>query len=864
MINQVQTSMFGKILRALVLVGVVSLVPMEAQANTVNEFSVPVTTFATETTDTIDVSGCGTVDAIDMDVHLEVPWRRDMSVGLRAPDGTLHFLQAGDINGQPPFEQDIIGNFNQTIPPQNYGTNPHRSAVPIANFVGTQGDGQWEIQVLDEWQIENGFSMSSRTLVSWGLNLECSPAQNDIEQSRTPNETFSTVATDSMNITGCGTVDAINLDVHIQHTWRGDLTVGLTAPDGTQRYLKTGGVFGGGTPGQNIIGNFNQTLSPVDQGDNPNRSASPVSDFIGVAGDGQWTLTVWDEPQIEPPGTLVSWGLNLECSAIDDEPDDDEQANNDPGGGGPAGPPAPSDSNWNFDPSCSAELVIPLEDPDQSNALIMLDQSGSMGWTHGVWGSGGQSNWEIAEQALDGAIQSWATSLRFGIGYFTSSWNGGQRVEVECEYDNYSSVINDLFSRGPGGGTPTGSAMDAMAGSGCLNESGRSAGGILVTDGVPTESDQHVINRTCHARSQGHTNYIVGLGGGTDNDFNSMQAAAAGTGVCFDGSNEVDPCEASSISSINQSACEGAYVATTPNEFQNVLEQISEEIECTFPVDTSLHSSGEAPSDPGALNVQYYGAQGWTPIPARSEGVDVNGDGEADGWYFPSGESNTQISLTSYFCQKMQLDETDYISTQLACDCTALEGDSCTQGCGIGEFVCSEGFAMCEPTMNVEGHSCHVVDDESITLSDIQDGAQLGTTLSEETNRCMIGQVASCDGDTIECVDIFEPMPETCDGLDNSCSGAVDDIATSWEEWYNLEGEFADSGWNEDLISQAEGQLGDRWGGPSCNETTILCVCDTPRPAHAGTQEANIVEEMEAYLEEWDGSYCSCSTAISP
>ena len=101
---------------------------------------------------------------------------------------------------------------------------------------------------------------------------------------------------DMLNSTSPGTVTAdFNVDVNITHTYQGDLTVTLRAPDGTEVVLHNGT---GGTV-DNIIGNYPNTLTP----------AESLGALLGKNHAGDWTLIVTDDANGDQ-GTLNSWGIN--------------------------------------------------------------------------------------------------------------------------------------------------------------------------------------------------------------------------------------------------------------------------------------------------------------------------------------------------------------------------------------------------------------------------------------------------------------------------------------------------------------------------------------------------------------------------
>ena len=111
-----------------------------------------------------------------------------------------------------------------------------------------------------------------------------------------------TTTTSTASVSGCGTVQSLQVTVDITHTWQGDLSLELLGPSGLGVTLhdRTGG------SADNIIGTYADsggTLIPVD----------PLTTFEGSNGDGTWTLDARDNAAGDT-GTLNSWSLTLYCS----------------------------------------------------------------------------------------------------------------------------------------------------------------------------------------------------------------------------------------------------------------------------------------------------------------------------------------------------------------------------------------------------------------------------------------------------------------------------------------------------------------------------------------------------------------------
>lgn len=549
--------------------------------------------------------------------------------------------------------------------------------------------------------------------------------------------------------------------------------------------------------------------------------------------------------------------------------------------------PATAFANWNFDPSCSAVEVSEVEDPEPPNAFIMLDQSGSMGFNYG---SDGQSLWDVAVQAINQATNGLDDEIRFGLGlfpassctelclpgllggacfaFFCSSRSGASEV-VQSDFNNHDTIANTLEETYPNGGTPTAAAVSTVRGSASMNEAGRAAGGIVITDGQPGDASA-AIDEACQLREEGKLGYAVGLGGATNQNFNNKMAAALGTGCCGPAANPectnglgADPCS----SNPSGTSCHGSYQANNQTEFRNVLLEISGEIGCTFPIDTSLHSEGEAPDDTGAVRVELLLAEGPTEIEHR----DVSDDGE--GWFFPSSDSRDQITLTDGYCSEVQAGHVDTVETQLACDCQEPEGTACDVNnpppgtCPEGRWNCSTGYDYCEPLEAGEcpydcpgyedtlGDNCYVGDTADDILEANPDNYRY------PVSRCEVGEVV-CPEEALEpvCEQRYQPMPEICDGMDNSCDGRVDNIEVSWADWYEAQD------WDDWVQGRDSGSGSQSWPvgmelpndlrGGTCGLSDI-CACPNGSAAVHSGEGDSIEEEFEDYLESRDTS-CSC------
>lgn len=120
-----------------------------------------------------------------------------------------------------------------------------------------------------------------------------------------------------LEIQGAGNIidDNFSVDLDIRHTYRGDLTVSLVSPAGTEVVLVNADR---NTSGQNIIGNFPGDFEPV--GD--------FNRFNGEDFNGTWELRVKDT-LLEDEGTLNSWSLSVSAppACEDTTPEDNSTQN---------------------------------------------------------------------------------------------------------------------------------------------------------------------------------------------------------------------------------------------------------------------------------------------------------------------------------------------------------------------------------------------------------------------------------------------------------------------------------------------------------------------------------------------------------
>ncbi len=126
----------------------------------------------------------------------------------------------------------------------------------------------------------------------------------EVSETSSPGAPFAQSYSDDIDISSCPEIDDIEVEVDIEHWWRGDLIVDIIAPNGDEARIHN---ESGGSD-NDIIGTYPYPSDPdLEDGD-------ALLDFIGQSGEGTWTISIQDTwTSGTQYGDLHSWTLHLTC-----------------------------------------------------------------------------------------------------------------------------------------------------------------------------------------------------------------------------------------------------------------------------------------------------------------------------------------------------------------------------------------------------------------------------------------------------------------------------------------------------------------------------------------------------------------------
>ena len=224
----------------------------------------------------IAVQSLGKLKLITVEVDITHSYRGDLKVELVSPEGQSVLLHDK--------KQDPLDNLNLKL------TSVDNEK--LNEFLGQDIQGDWTLKVKDLWKDDVG------RLDHWSLEMEFESTQEEILGSVDPQLPISENDLDGVSssilLDSEATLDRIEVNVNIRHTYRGDLQILLISPNGTTVLLHPATR----RPGKNIVAGFDPETVPMLD----NLKGGPVG--------GHWTLNVRDLAQ-DDEGEFVHWDIKI-------------------------------------------------------------------------------------------------------------------------------------------------------------------------------------------------------------------------------------------------------------------------------------------------------------------------------------------------------------------------------------------------------------------------------------------------------------------------------------------------------------------------------------------------------------------------
>jgi hypothetical protein len=174
---------------------------------------------------------------------------------------------------------------------------------------------------------------------------------------------------------------------------------------------------------------------------------------------------------------------------------------------------------------------------------ILLDKSGSMNDPFGT-----STKWDSVETALvdptNGVVTAYEASVYFGLTLYSQASGNCPRLASSAggrQLNNRAAIATLINGNGPGGGTPTGPSLDAVAADYAANPpvAGSPPFVLLATDGEPFTCPDNQDNATGRMQSvaaatalfnAGIRTFVLSVGNGVQNQH-LQEVANAGVGM---------------------------------------------------------------------------------------------------------------------------------------------------------------------------------------------------------------------------------------------------------------------------------------------------------------------------------------------
>ena len=220
----------------------------------------------------------------------------DVSLGTTANDGsaTVNFpsnLQTSSARLQIKAQNNIY----YDVSDENFVLDSDRSVPPAPVDTAVEPANGGAVVTFSAGPA-NGVDVTS-----YVVSCSAEATSQEFMYSAEPGLPFSELAPVSSVLTVTDAITAqangLKVPVDISHTYRGDVIIELTSPEGTKVRLKS---ELGSDSGQNVVGTYPDSLAPEES----------LDLFDGEAAQGDWTLDVSDGFDADS-GTFNSWGLTF-------------------------------------------------------------------------------------------------------------------------------------------------------------------------------------------------------------------------------------------------------------------------------------------------------------------------------------------------------------------------------------------------------------------------------------------------------------------------------------------------------------------------------------------------------------------------
>jgi subtilisin-like proprotein convertase family protein len=209
-----------------------------------------------------------------------------------------NFSVSYTIDGGTPVTENVAG-------PLTAGTSTSYTFATPGDFSAIQA-----FTIVANTSLGSDSNSSNDSASKTIVNLSCETNTNDTDMSVGPNSGDTTESI--ITITDDFIVTGVEVSLNLEHTFMGDLSITVIAPDGTPVTLSNRN-GGGGNNMLNTTFSDNGTTDITDGSPPYGGTFTPedaLSTFNGISSIGDWTLQIVDNANADE-GTLLDWSLRL-------------------------------------------------------------------------------------------------------------------------------------------------------------------------------------------------------------------------------------------------------------------------------------------------------------------------------------------------------------------------------------------------------------------------------------------------------------------------------------------------------------------------------------------------------------------------